>query len=380
MLDEREATLAQPIPERDLERAFNRKPIWKRALIVVAGPVANLLLAVAIYAALAMHGSEEPAATIANPAADSIGARAGLSAGDRIVSVDGTEIASFDDLRWQLMQAAVDRRVAELVVDHEGSTRPVELDLRGVASEELKGDFTDRIGFTLRTPRIGIGHVEDGSAAQRGGLRAEDVIVSIDGEGIDSNAGLRDRIRAAVDRPVRLGIERGVEHFEREIVPDRVVQPGSSALVGVIGVQLDPRPDMVEVRRDLIPAIRLGVQRTWETATFALRMLGKMLIGQVSLSNLSGPVTIADYAGQTARIGLEAYLAFVAAISISIGVLNLLPIPMLDGGHLLYHLIEAFKGRPLSERFIDLTQRAGLGILVMLMAVALFNDLSRLLA
>ncbi|CAN5321064.1 RIP metalloprotease RseP [soil metagenome] len=379
MLDEREATIDRPIPPADLARAFNRQPIWKRAAIVVAGPVANLLLAIALYAGLAMAGTEEPVARLGAPAEGTLAAQAGLRDGDRVTAVDGRETPSWDDLRWQLMQAAVDHREAELVVDSNGSSRALALDLKGLGSDDLKADFTDKLGIMLRTPRIGIGRVEAGSAAERGGLRTGDVVLEVDDRTVDSARWLRDRIRTT-EGTMRLVIERDGQRIERSVVPDRVAVNDAPGLVGMLGVQLAPQAEMVQVNRDLLPAVRLGVQRTWDTAAFALRMLGKMLVGEVSLSNLSGPVTIADYAGQTARIGLEAYIAFVAAISISIGVLNLLPIPMLDGGHLLYHLIEAFKGRPLSERFIDLTQRAGLGILVMLMAVALFNDLSRLLA
>ncbi|CAN5172827.1 RIP metalloprotease RseP [soil metagenome] len=379
MLDEREATIDNPIPPADLARAFNRQPIWKRAAIVVAGPVANLLLAIALYAGLAMAGTEEQVARLGAPAENTLAARSGIRDGDRVVSVDGRETPSWDDVRWQLMQAAVDHREAELVVDSDGSSRSVGLDLKGLTSDDLKADFTDKLGITLRTPRIGIGRVEPGSAAERGGVQSGDVVLEVDNRTVDSARWLRDRIRAT-EGTMHLVLERDGQRILRDVVPDRVAVNDAPALVGMLGVQLAPQAEMVQVNRDLLPALRLGAQRTWDTATFALRMLGKMLVGEVSLSNLSGPVTIADYAGQTARIGLEAYVAFVAAISISIGVLNLLPIPMLDGGHLLYHLIEAFKGRPLSERFIDLTQRAGLGILVMLMAVALFNDLSRLLA
>lgn len=364
----------------DMRRAFSRKPVWQRALIVVAGPLANLLLAIVLYAALAMHGTEEPAARIAAPADGTPAAQAGLVDADRIVSVDGDETVSWEALRWQLMRAAVERRSVDLEVDHDGSSRTIGLDLATLSGADLDGDILARLGFALRVAQVSLARVEDGSAAQRGGLRAGDIVLEVDGHAVENPAWLRDRIRASLDGRLHLVIERDGERLDRDIVPDRVAAADHQGLVGQLGVALAAQAEMVEVDHDPLSAVKLGVQRTWETSTLALRMLGKMVVGEVSLSNISGPVTIADYAGQSARIGPEAFLAFLAAISISIGVLNLLPIPMLDGGHLLYHLLEFFKGKPLSERFVDLTQSAGLGIVVMLMAVALYNDLARLLA
>jgi regulator of sigma E protease len=247
---------------------------------------------------------------------------------------------------------------------------------------EIERDFMRTMGLELGGGSVRIASVSDGSAAARAGLRTGDEVLRADGGVVVRPGELIDRIRANPGREIALDIERDGVSMRLSVVPDAVAsdRPGEAGLtVGRIGAGIGLRVAMVEVRHGPLESLGRAVDRTWEMSLFSLRMLGKMLTGDLSWRNLSGPVAIADYAGQSARVGWYAYAAFLALISISLGVLNLLPIPVLDGGHLVYYGLEAIRGRPLSERFLELTQKAGLAVVGLMMAVALFNDFSRLI-
>jgi regulator of sigma E protease len=207
---------------------------------------------------------------------------------------------------------------------------------------------------------------------------AGDVVTAIDGAPLADGIALIDAVRAAPGRTMQLTVQRAGAQINVPVTPATVAVKGSKAQ-GKIQAMVAQAPEMVLVASDPIAAIGKGAQRTWETASMTVRMIGKMIIGQVSLKNVTGPITIADVAGQTAKSGLVEYLQFIAFISISLGVMNLLPIPVLDGGHLLYYSLEVLTGRPLPERILDMAQRAGVGLLFMLMALAVFNDVARLL-
>jgi regulator of sigma E protease len=380
MLDEREAGPGS-VAEHELHRAFNRQSLGKRAAIVVAGPLANFLLAIGLYAGLGMVGIEEPAAVLGQPAAGTQAAAAGLQAGDRVVSIDGREVRSLPELRLRLIDAVVEQRAARLVVRRDGAPLPLALDTRGLASGEIEKDFMRTLGLELAGGSVSIGSVlPDGSAA-KAGLLAGDEVVSVAGRPVSRATDLIDVLRESADREVPLMIRRGGVEQRIVVVPqaqrsDRAEDGGRT--VGRIGAALQNRVEMVRVDHGPLEALAYGARQTWDMSWFSLRMLGKMLMGELSWRNLSGPVAIADYAGQSAKVGAFAYVAFLALISVSLGVLNLLPVPVLDGGHLVYYGLEAIKGRPLSERFMQVTQKAGLAAIVGLMAVALFNDLSRL--
>jgi len=237
------------------------------------------------------------------------------------------------------------------------------------------------LGLDLAGGRVTIGAVlPDGSAA-KAGLLAGDEVLAVEGRAVSRATDLIDVLRERAEREVSLAILRGGLEQRIVVVPqaqrsDRAEDGGRT--VGRIGASLQNRVEMVRVDRGPLEALAHGARQTWDMSWFSLRMLGKMLLGELSWRNLSGPVAIADYAGQSAKVGVFAYVAFLALISVSLGVLNLLPVPVLDGGHLVYYALEAIKGRPLSERFMEVTQKAGLAAIVGLMAVALFNDLSRL--
>ena len=379
MLDERESP-ETPIAPELLPRAFNRKPLGQRAAIVAAGPLANFLLAIALYAALGAIGVREPAPIVDAPAAQSLAAQAGLERGDRIESVDGTTVRSWNDLRLKLLDPLIDGRVAELGVLRDGSPSTLPLDLSSLSGRDAESDFLDKIGMRLAAGEVVVSALVDGGSAQQAGLQPGDRLLSVDGTRIGRAVDLIAAVKAAPDRELRLLVERDGVELALRVVPQAVPGEGADAgtTIGRIGAALQDRVQMDTVRYGPVESLWQGTTRTWDMSVFTLRMLGRMLTGDLSLRNLSGPVTIADLAGQSARVGWFAYLNFMALISISLGVLNLLPIPVLDGGHLVYYALEGIRGRPLSERFIELTQKAGLGVIMVMMALALFNDITRL--
>jgi regulator of sigma E protease len=385
MLDEREG----PVAPEELHRAFNRKSVWRRIAIVIAGPLANFVLAVVIYWGLFVHGVQEAKPIMAAPAAGTLAAESGFAAGEIIVRLDGEPMESWQEVRWRLLQLAVEKQPVQIeTVDAKQVLSSRTLDLSRFDLQGLEGDPLQRIGLRLYRPEIPpvIGKIEPGSVAETAGLRIGDRIEAIDGREMRRWEDVVSTVQANPGKALVLRIARGADGAELTLRPDTVRQNGKD--IGRIGagVYIDEAA-MKAAMKDLftfvrygpVTALRLALARTWETSAFSLKMLGKMIVGEVSWKNLSGPVTIADYAGQSAQLGLGAYILFIAMISISLGVLNLLPIPLLDGGHLLYYVVEILKGRPLSERAMELGQRLGLTLLLFLMAFAFYNDINRLL-
>jgi regulator of sigma E protease len=379
MLDERDHDGA-PIEPADLPSAFNRQTVGKRIAIVLAGPVANLLLAVAVYWFLNVVGVLEPRAVVARPAEGTPAAQSMLREGDLVLSAAGVEVRSWNDLNWILLREAVDRNEVPLLVrSTDGVTRELRLDLRGVKSEDLEGSPLARLGFGPYGGPPRLARVVDGGAAQTAGLQEGDRVLEVDRHALRSARELSERVAGAPGKALELLIERDGDRRLVVVTPARATDERGQP-VGRIGVQLSERPDLVKVHYGPVEGLGVALKRTWDTALFSLRMLGKMLVGEASWKNLSGPVTIADYAGQTAKIGLAAYLSFLALVSISLGVLNLLPIPMLDGGHLLYYASEILKGSPPADWAVEWGQRAGIAALFLLTALALYNDIARLLS
>lgn len=382
MLDEREGD----VPAADLGRAFNRQPVGRRFAIVAAGPLANLLLAVLLYWGLFVGGAEELKPRLALDPGESIAQRAGIVDGDLVTHVDDEAVRSWGELRWALLRHALDQRRVVLKVRTATDVEAFrELDFSGLAIDDGETDLIARIGLKPWRPRIEpvIGQVMAGSAADRAGLQKGDRFVSLDGADLDAWSELVERVRDKAGVPLRGEVLRDGVSVPFVVTPDGVEEGG--ARIGRIGVSVE---ESALARSEMFTVVRYGVgeslakafSRTWDTSVLSLKMMGRMLIGEVSWKNLSGPVTIADYAGQSAKLGWTHYLAFVALISISLGVLNLLPIPVLDGGHLLYYTVEIIKGGPVSERVMEIGQQIGLAALAMLMAFAFYNDLMRLFA
>ena len=384
MLDEREG----PVAPHELHRAFNRMNVWRRIAIVIAGPLANFVLAIVIYWGLFLQGVQEVKPVVAAPEPGSIAAASGLKSGDTIVAVEGEPVSSWQDLRWRLLQLAIDRQPVRVeTIDRARNVNTRTFDLDRFDIDDLDGDPLTRIGLSLWMTRPDvppvIDSVEPKSPADAAGLRQGDRVVAVDGREIARWDELVPVVRASPGKDLRLRVVRGADTVELVVRPDAVPQNGKT--LGRIGAGPKVDPEMLKglfARVSYGPASALAksIDRTWETSVFSLSMLGKMITGKVSWKNLSGPVTIADYAGQSARQGFGAYVVFLALISISLGVLNLLPIPLLDGGHLLYYLVELLKGSPVSERAMELGQRFGLTVLLFLMVFALYNDINRQLA
>lgn len=380
MLDEREGE----VPANELPRAFNRQSITRRFLIVLAGPVANFLLAIALYWVVFVSGIPGLRPVVGAVVPDSPAAQAMLASGDIIVKVGSVSVATWQDARWALLKSAVNRKPVALEVHTEqGEIHWRNLDLSGMTSESLDGDFLAALGFSRLQPPIApvIGRLIPGGAGERAGLLADDQIVAVDGIDIARWDQFVTIVNANPGKPLKFEIKRADRLLDVVVAPDAVLE--KSVSIGRIGAA--PRIDrnamqkyVVDVRFGLFESLPKALERTWDTSLFSLQMLGKMIVGEVSLKNLSGPITIADYAGQSAQVGWVSYLVFLALISISLGVLNLLPVPLLDGGHLMYYMLEIFKGSPLSEKAMAVGQQIGMAVLMVLMVFALYNDITRL--
>ncbi len=381
MLDAREDDVGELTAE-DLQREFTNQTVMKRIAIVLAGPVANFLLAILIFAGLYLHGVPEIVARV-TVKPNSWAATAGLKSGDLITAVNTTELKTWSDLRWELMQAVMDKRPAQLAIlrpTAAGNQEILQLTLptTEMATADLDEHLMDKLGLDTAKPKAKFSQIMPDGPAAKAGLQAGDEIVNINGVAVENGIEMVTRLQNSAGQTLTMDGIRAGQAFSVQIKPE--AERVGERTVGRIRAQIDTSSELITVSENLPVAIAKGIGKTWDTSAMTLSMLGKMIMGEASLKNITGPITIADYAGQTARTGAISFLSFMAFISISLGVMNLLPIPVLDGGHLLYYSLELLTGRPVSQRVSDIAQRAGVGILMVLMAVAIFNDIARLVS
>jgi regulator of sigma E protease len=381
MLDEREGEVS----EADLPRAFNRQPVLRRMAIVVAGPVANLLLAIFLYWVLFMHGVQGLKSMLGEVPPHTPAAAAQMQKQETILSINGVAMPSWQEVRWALLDLAL--KGSEVHIEGrtlQGATMQHVLDLKFIKPADLDGDFLEKLGLQSYQPQVQpvLGQLSEKGVAQRAGLRTDDRILRVEGRSIGQWKELVEAVRSHPGKALHLEILRAGNLLEMDIIPDSVNEAGNP--VGKIGAGpfVDQREFdalLTKVSYPPVEALSQAVRKTWETAAVSVKMMGKMLFGEISIKNLSGPITIADYAGQSAQMGFSAYLGFLALISISLGVLNLLPIPLLDGGHLLYYTVEWVKGSPVPDKVLETGQNVGIALLAALMVCALYNDISRLI-
>jgi regulator of sigma E protease len=382
MLDERDEDVP---PGEDLTRAFNRQPVSKRIAIVVAGPAFNFLFAILAYWLMFMVGVSGMKPVVGEVAPASLAAEAGFRTGDRITSVGDRQTPT-----WELASLAILERsleageVAVRVETEDGRAYVRRLDLSDTRRLLDEGPLLEKLGIEPWRPVLEplLGDLVSSGAAERAGLRRGDRILRSNGEPVETWQQWVAMVQARPDETLRLEVERDGRRLNVDVRTDTREENGR--YIGMVGAHVDFDPARFDhmrttVRHGPVESLGRGATRTWDMTTLTLRVLWRLVLGEASVKNISGPVTIAEYAGVTAVIGLSAFLGFLAIVSISLGIINLLPIPMLDGGHLLYYVVEIVKGSPVSARVEAVGQRVGILMIALLMTLAFYNDIMRIL-
>ncbi len=369
--------------EAEYHQAFNNKSVWARIAILAAGPMANFLLAILIYALVFMIGIEGYRPLVGDVKAGSFAQAAGIEKGEEIIAVNGQSTKTWQEVRLALIDAVLDSQSVDLQLK---SSHDMLLDKQihfgNTAFLKEQSDIIEKLGLSVWVPEVEpvIHTVVADSAAAKYGLQSGDRIVQIDDVLIHDWSDFANYISTKPDQAVVMQIERNHQPLTLNVVAGSTERGNKT--VGFLGAGYE-RPEgldklWVTVKYPVFEALAKGLIKTWDMSLLTLRMLGKLIVGEASTKNISGPITIADYAGKSASIGLSYFLDFMAIVSVSLGVLNLLPIPLLDGGRLLYYAIEVLKGSPVSERFQIIGQNIGLVILACLMSLAFYNDLTRI--
>ncbi len=394
MLDERELKAEQeakseepPInySENELQRAFNRQSVWKRIAIVLAGPAANLLLAIVLYWGLFMLGITGIRPIIGAIADNSLAAQASLKTGEIIQKIAGKPVKSWQDARWILLEQSLENKTVEIeAINNNNELFQHTLSFEGL-NNDAETDILKKIGLEMVKPKIPavIGEILPDSAAEKAGFMPNDKILRIDNVEMGDWEQVVNIIKVSPYKKLQFEIGREQKVLRIAATPEAIKEDNQTFGRMGAAVKLDKKEldkFLMELNYSPLVSLQKAIVKTWDTSVFSLKMLGKMVTGKVSLKSISGPVTIAAYAGESANLGIKTFLAFLALVSISIGVLNLLPIPVLDGGHLMYYMVEIFKGSPVSEAAMLVGQKIGFGLLGLLMTIAIINDLNRLIA
>ncbi len=393
MLDERESAETQehkPVySEAELATAFNRKSVWQRIAIVFAGPLANLIFAVVVYWGLLLMGAVGLKPILGDIEAHSPAQLAGVRAGDKIVAINHAPIQTWQEAQWQLMEYWIDKMPVEVTTQSStgqsgaGERHQHRFDFAQIPWKD-NADVFSAMGLSVVKPHIQpkIGEVLFGSPAEKAGLQKDDVILRVNEKDIEDWQVFVMMVQSHPKQALSIEVARGQQRLKIGLTPE--VNHNQGKAVGQVGaaVSFDQKsyaPYLVDVQFGVLQAAGMAVKKTIQTVSFSFKLLGKMLIGDASLKSISGPVSIAEAAGDSADLGVKTFLNFLALISISIAVMNLLPIPVLDGGHLLYYIAELIRGGPLPDVVMHYGQRIGMGLLGTLMVIAFINDINHFL-
>ena len=388
MLDEREFetdSAQPPLTEIELSRAFNRQSVAKRIAIVLAGPAANLLLAIVLYWWLFMMGVVGMKPIVGKVIEQSPAALASISLGETIQKINGKDVVTWQDVRWLLLNESLKNKNVQIqALNAKQEIHIHQLNVSSIKLDDASKDILTLLGLTQFQPDVParIGEVLKNSPANLAGLVSGDLVLIVNQNDVKNWEDFVMEIRQNPNRPLEVVVKRNAQEIKLTVRPEPIIV--NDKTVGRIGAafkieqgELDKR--FVTTHYSPLKALVKATEKTWETSIFSLKMLGNMVLGQISWKGMSGPVTIASYAGQSASMGIKTFIGFLALISISIGVLNLLPIPVLDGGHFMYYVVEIFTGKPVSEAVVIVGQRIGVFILGSMMILALYNDINRLI-
>lgn len=385
MLGEEHSADTSESANQDMSRALNQQSVGKRMAIVLAGPMANLLLAIVLYWALFMTGVVGMKPFIGNVMENSPSAAASIGAGEMIQKVNGKDVATWQDVRWLLIKESFKTKSIEIqTIDHKNEGHLYSLDISHLNFDDENQDVVGKLGLAIYQPKIPaqVGEVIKNGPADRAGLKANDLVLSINQSKVDDWESFVKEIRLNPDKAIDILVLRDANEVHLTAKPEAVLE--NNKTIGRIGAtfkveQSELNQYFITTHYSVTGALSMAIEKTWDTAAFTLKMIGKMVLGEVSWKGVSGPVTIASYAGQSATMGIKVFIGFLALVSISIGVLNLLPIPILDGGHFMYYMVEFFTGKPVSESVLNIGQRLGFFILGCMMILALYNDMNRLI-
>lgn len=385
MLGEEQTNDTSEPTNQDMSRALNRQSVGKRMAIVLAGPMANLLLAIILYWALFMTGVVGMKPLIGDVIENSPSALARIGTNEMIQKVNGKDVATWQDVRWLLIKETFKTKsIAIQTIDHKNEEHFYSLDISQLNFDDADQDVVDKLGLTIYQPKIPakIGEVIKNGPADVAGLKSNDLVLSINQTKVNDWERFVKEIRLNPDHTIDILVLRGANEVHLTAKPEAVLE--NNKTIGRIGAAFKVEQSALDqyfitTHYSVIAALSAAIAKTWDTAIFTVKMIGKMVLGDVSWKGVSGPVTIASYAGQSANMGIKVFIGFLALVSISIGVLNLLPIPILDGGHFMYYMVEFFTGKPVSESVLNIGQKLGFLILGCMMVLALYNDINRLI-